>query len=118
MSKRPTPPKPRACEVWGFSFVYAGRISSKLGLDNRREVRYSRDVNDKHTFNGSEIGSVRFNIDGDDIQYRVFRTETGSVVIYFIERRGYDCSAEVYEYDNLEEAKEHYAFILRRAGVI
>jgi hypothetical protein len=70
------------------------------------------------TFNGSEIGSVRFNIDGDDIQYRVFRTETGSVVIYFIERRGYDCSAEVYEYDNLEEAKEHYAFILRRAGVI
>jgi len=49
------------------------------------------------TFNGSEIGSVRFN---------------------FIERRGYDCTAEVYEYDNLEEAKEHYAFILRRAGVI
>jgi len=70
------------------------------------------------TFNGSEIGSVRFNIDGDDIQYRVFRTETDSVVIYFIERRGYDCTAEVYEYNNLEEAKEHYAFILRRAGVI
>jgi len=70
------------------------------------------------TFNGSEIGSVRFNIDGDDIQYRVFRTETDSVVIYFIERRGYDCTAEVYEYNNLEETKEHYAFILRRAGVI
>ena len=70
------------------------------------------------TFNGSEIGSVRFNVDGDDIQYRVFRTETDSVVIYFIERRGYDCTAEVYEYNNLEEAKEHYAFILHRAGVI
>jgi len=70
------------------------------------------------TFNGSEIGSVRFNIDGDDIQYRVFRDEDDNVIVFFVERRGYDCTAEVYEYSSLEEAKEHYAFILRKARVI
>ena len=69
------------------------------------------------TFVGSEIGSVRFNINGDDIQYRVFRDENDNIIVFFVERRGYDCTAEVYEYSSLEEAKEHYAFILRKAGV-
>jgi hypothetical protein len=70
------------------------------------------------TFQGSEIGSVRFNINGDDIQYRVFRDEDDNIIIFFVERRGYECTAEIYEYSSIDEAKEHYAFILRKAGVI
>jgi len=70
------------------------------------------------SFSGSEIGSVRFNIDGDDIQYRVFRDEGDNVIVFFVERRGYDCTADVHTYSNLEDAKRDYAFILRRAGVI
>jgi len=65
-----------------------------------------------------EIGNVRFTVDGDDVQYRIFRIEDGKIVVYFMERKGYDVYAEIYEYANLDEAKEHYAFILRKAGVI
>ena len=70
------------------------------------------------TFVGSEIGSVRFNINGDDIQYRVFRDENDNVIVFFVERRGYDCTADVHTYSNLEDAKRDYAFILRKARVI
>jgi len=70
------------------------------------------------TFNGSEIGSVRFNIDGDDIQYRVFRDEDDNVIVFFVERRGYDCTADAHTYSTLEDAKRDYAFILRKARVI
>jgi hypothetical protein len=73
---------------------------------------------DTVTFQGSEIGSVRFNVNGDDIQYRIFRDEGDNIIIFFVERRGYECTAEVYAYPTLEEAKKDYAFILRKAGVI
>jgi len=65
-----------------------------------------------------EIGKVRFTVDGDDVQYRIFRTEDDKIVVYFMERKGYDVYAEIYKYSSLDEAKEHYAFILRKAGVI
>jgi len=67
---------------------------------------------------GEELGKVRFTDEYSDIQYRVFRTEDDKIVVYFMERKGYDVYAELYEYTNLNEAKEHYAFILRKAGVI
>jgi hypothetical protein len=70
------------------------------------------------SFSGSEIGSVRFNIEGDDVQYRVFRDEGDNVIVFFVERRGYDCTAEVYTYPTLETAAKDYAFVLRKAGVI
>jgi len=70
------------------------------------------------TFVGSEIGSVRFNINGDDIQYRVFRDENDNVIVFFVERRGYECVAEIFEYPTLEEAAKEYRFILKKAGVI
>jgi len=68
-------------------------------------------------FNGRELGSVRFESDVD-IQYRIYETEEGEVLVHYVERNGYDCTAEIYEYESLEAAKADYAFILRRAGVI
>jgi len=70
------------------------------------------------SFVGSEIGSVRFNIEGDDVQYRIFRDANDSVIIFFVERRGYDCTAEVYTYPDLETAAKEHRFVLRKAGVI
>ena len=70
------------------------------------------------TFVGSEIGAVRFSDADSDIQYRVFRSENESVIIFFLERRGYDCEAEIYEYPNLTAAEKDYAFVLKKAGVI
>jgi len=70
------------------------------------------------TFNGSEIGAVRFEDADSDIQYRIFRDENGNIIIFFVERRGYECTAEVFEYPTLEEAAKEYRYILRKAGVI
>jgi len=70
------------------------------------------------TFKGAEIGKVRFNDAESDIQYRVFRDEEDKIIIFFVERRGYDCVAEIHEYPTLEDAKKDYTFILRKAGVI
>jgi hypothetical protein len=70
------------------------------------------------TFVGSEIGAVRFSDADADIQYRVFRSENESVIIFFLERRDYDCEAEIYEYPNLTAAEKDYAFVLKKAGVI
>jgi len=67
---------------------------------------------------GEELGKVRFTDADSDIQYRVFRTEDDNIIIYFVERRGYDCVAEIHEYTTLEDAKKDYAFILKKAGVI
>jgi len=70
------------------------------------------------SFSGSEIGAVRFEDADSDIQYRVFRDENGNIIIFFVERRGYECTAEVFEYKSLEEAAKEYRYILRKAGVI
>ena len=70
------------------------------------------------TFSGSEIGAVRFEESDSDIQYRVFRSEEDKIIIFFVERRGYECTAEVFEYTTLEEAAKEYRYILRKAGVI
>jgi len=70
------------------------------------------------TFSGSEIGAVRFEEADSDIQYRVFRSEEDKIIIFFVERRGYECAAEVFEYPTLEEAAKEYRFILKKAGVI
>jgi len=70
------------------------------------------------SFVGSEIGSVRFNINGDDVQYRIFRDEGDNIIIFFVERRGYECTAEIFEHPDLKAAEKDYAFILRKAGVI
>jgi len=70
------------------------------------------------TFTGSEIGSVRFNIDGDDVQYRIFRDKNENIIVFFVERVGYDCTAEIFKYPDLETAAKDYAFILRKAGVL
>jgi len=69
-------------------------------------------------FNGSEIGSVRFTDADSDIQYRVFRDEDDNIIVFFVERRGYECFAEIHEYASLDEAAKEYRFILRKAGVI
>jgi len=70
------------------------------------------------TFQGSEIGSVRFTDAESDIQYRIFRDENDNIIIFFVERVGYDCTAEIFEYPNIEEAAKEYGFVLRKAGVI
>jgi hypothetical protein len=70
------------------------------------------------TFVGSEIGAVRFSDADVDIQYRVFRSENENVIVFFLERHGYDCEAEIYEYPDLAAATKDYAFVLRKAGVI
>jgi hypothetical protein len=64
-----------------------------------------------------ELGAVRFEDADSDIQYRIIQWDEG-IVVFFVERRGYECTAEIYEYSSIDEAKEHYAFILRKAGVI
>jgi len=69
-------------------------------------------------FEGAEIGSVRFTDADSDVQYRVFRDEKDAVIIFFVERRGYDCVAEIHKYASLDEAAKEYRFILRKAGVI
>jgi len=66
-------------------------------------------------FKGEELGSVRFT---DNLQYRVFRSEEDKIIIFFVERKGYDCFAEIFEYHSLEEAAKEYRYILRKAGVI
>jgi len=70
------------------------------------------------TFTGSEIGSVRFTDADSDVQYRVFRNENDNIIVFFVERRGYDCVAEIHKYPTFEDAKKDYAFILKKAGVI
>jgi len=70
------------------------------------------------SFTGSEIGSVRLTDTEADTQYRVFRDEDDNIIIFFVERRGHYCEAEIYEYPDLEAAAKDYAFILRKAGVI
>jgi hypothetical protein len=69
------------------------------------------------SFVGSEIGSFRFTDADGDVQYRVFRNDNDEIIIFFLERRGYDATAEVYEYPTLEAASKDYAFILKKAGV-
>jgi hypothetical protein len=64
-----------------------------------------------------ELGSVRFNDGESDIQYRIIQWDEG-IVVYYVERRGYYCEAQIYEYGSIDEAKEHYEFIFRKAGVI
>jgi len=70
------------------------------------------------TFIGSEIGAVRFSEADSDIQYRVFRSENENVIVFFLERRGYDCEAEIYEYPDLAAAEKDYKFVLEKARVI
>jgi len=65
-----------------------------------------------------EIGSVRFTDADSDIQYRIIRTGDGEIVIFFVERKGHYCEAEIFEYPDLETAAEQYRFVLKRAGVI
>jgi len=69
-------------------------------------------------FKGEELGSVRFSDANSDVQYRVFRSEEDKIIIFFVERKGYDCFAEIFEYHSLEEAAKEYRYILRKAGVI
>jgi len=64
-----------------------------------------------------ELGSVRFDDGETDIQYRVIQWDEG-IVVFYVERRGYYCEAEIYEYPDLETAAEQYWFILKRAGVL
>ena len=64
-----------------------------------------------------EVGSVRFEDAGSDIQYRIIQWDEG-IVIFYVKREGHYCEAEIFEYPDLEAAAKDYAFILRRAGVI
>jgi len=64
-----------------------------------------------------EVGSVRFEDAGSDIQYRIIQWDEG-IVIFYVKREGHYCEAEIFEYPDLEAAARDYAFILRRAGVI
>ena len=70
------------------------------------------------SFKGEELGAVRFEDADSDIQYRIFRDENNNVIVFFVERRGYECTAGVFEYKSLEEAAKEYRYILRKAGVI
>jgi len=70
------------------------------------------------SFKGEELGSVRFTDADSDVQYRVFRSEEDKIIIFFVERKGYDCFAEIFEYPTIEEAAKEYRFILKKAGVI
>jgi len=69
-------------------------------------------------FEGTELGSVRFT--GEiDVQYRVFKLANDEgIIIQYIERDGYDCISEIFEYPNIEEAAAVYRFVLKKAGVI
>jgi len=69
-------------------------------------------------FKGEELGAVRFEDADSDIQYRVFRSEEDKIIVFFVERRGYECTAEVFEYSTIEEAAKEYRYILRKAGII
>jgi len=64
-----------------------------------------------------ELGAVRFEDEEADIQYRIIQWGEG-IVVFFVERRGHYCEAEIFEYSDLETAAKDYAFILRRARVI
>jgi hypothetical protein len=64
-----------------------------------------------------EVGSVRFEDAGSDIQYRIIQWDEG-IVVFYVKREGHYCEAEIFEYPDLEAAARDYAFILRKAGVI
>jgi hypothetical protein len=64
-----------------------------------------------------ELGAVRFEDADSDIQYRIIQWDEG-IVVFFVERKGHCCEAEIFEYPTIEDAKKDYAFILRKAGVI
>jgi hypothetical protein len=125
---------------------FAG-FSPKSGLDKQRALRYSRDVIDKRPHkeahkmatisiwrgyrdwdagsdyevvtyeDARELGAVRFEDADSDIQYRIIQWDEG-IVVFFVERKGYYCEAEIYEYDSIDAAAKDYSFILKKAGVI
>ena len=64
-----------------------------------------------------EVGSVRFEDAGSDIQYRIIQWDEG-IVIFFVKREGHYVEAEIFEYPDLETAAEQYRFVLKKAGVI
>ena len=64
-----------------------------------------------------EVGSVRFEDAGSDIQYRIIQWDEG-IVVFYVKREGHYCEAEIFEYPDLETAAEQYRFVLKKARVI
>jgi hypothetical protein len=70
------------------------------------------------TFDGREIGSVRYTDGYENLHYHIYETDQGVVIIHLIEKRGYEMISKIFEYSSIDETKEDYELVLSDAGVI